>query len=64
MKHDKEFYKALPVVNGFKWAYYDNGLHSFTKKTDRGYLECKMTEQDIEDPEEFKFMLSKGLSRK
>ena len=64
MKHDKAFYQGLPEINGFKWAFYDNGLHSFTKKTDQGYLECKMTEQDIQDPAQFEFMLSKGFSRK
>lgn len=64
MKHDKAFYQNLPKINGFKWAYFDNGLHSFIKKTDQGYLECKMTEQDIQDPDQFEFMLSRGLSRK
>lgn len=64
MKHDKAFYQNLPKVNGFKWVYFDNGLHSFTKKTDQGYLECKMTEQDIQDPDQFEFMLSQGFSRK
>lgn len=64
MIHDKAFYQDLPKVNGFNWAFYDDGLHSFTKKTDKGYLECKMTEQDIQDPGQFEFMLSKGFSRK
>lgn len=64
MKHDKAFYQDLPKVNGFRWAFYDNGLHSFTKKTDQGYLECKMTEQDIQDPGQFEFMLSHVFSRK
>ena len=64
MKHDKAFYQDLPKVNGFNWSYFDNGLHSFIKKTGQGYLECKMTEQDIQDPAQFEFMLSKGFSRK
>lgn len=64
MKHDKTFYQNLPKVNGFKWSYFDNGLHSFIKKTDKGYLECKLAEQDIHDPAQFEFMLSKGYSRK
>ena len=34
------------------------------RKTDQGYLECKMTEQDIQDPAQFEFMLSKWFSRK
>lgn len=36
MKHDKAFYQDLPKVNGFRWAFYDNGLHSFTKKNGSG----------------------------
>ena len=70
MKHDKTFYQNLPKVNGFKWSYFDNGLHSFVKRDDLralagyNYLECKLTEQDIEDPDQFEFMLSKGFSRK
>ena len=64
MEHDKAFYQNLPKVNGFKWAYFDNGLHSFTKKTDQGWLECKMAEEDIQDLNQFEFMLSRCLSRK
>ena len=64
MKQDKAFYQNLPKVNGFKWAYFDNGLHSFTKKTDQGWLECKLAEEDIQDPGQFEFMLSHEFSRK
>lgn len=67
MKNDKQFYKDLPTVNGYKWSLFDNdkGLHYFTKQSQLTYLwsTCKVTENDIETGE-FIQMLEQNLSRK
>lgn len=61
MKHDKHFYIAMPQINGFKWAFYDNGLHCFSKQVGNMYASCYLTENDIEN--NFAFMLSNELTR-
>ena len=57
-KYYKEFYKSLPCVNGYKWSFYDNGLHAFTKGSNReGFKTCYLLESDIEDQKNFTLML-------
>jgi len=64
MKNSKQFYKDLPRVNGFKWSFYDDGLHCFTKGSNRGgFISCYLSENDVRELPIFEFMLSYGLSR-
>lgn len=64
MKNSKQFYKDLPRVNGFKWSFYDAGLHCFTKGSNRdGFISCYLVDSDIEDKTTFEVMLNRGLSR-
>lgn len=37
MLRGKQFYIDLPKVNGYKWAFYDEGFHCFTKKVQEGW---------------------------
>ncbi|AUR81212.1 hypothetical protein Ares1_0104 [Vibrio phage Ares1] len=64
MHHPKAHYKALEQINGYKWAYYDRGLHTFIKGNHReGYLHVNLSEADIADPRVYRQMLSRDLSR-
>ncbi len=49
-KHDKSVYKRI-FYNGFEWSGYDGfkQLHSFVKKTDKGWLELFCTDSDLFD---------------
>ncbi|QNJ59150.1 hypothetical protein [Vibrio phage vB_ValS_PJ32] len=64
MHQPKEFYKSLERINGYKWAYYDRGLHIFVKGDNReGFLHIKLSEADIANPAVYRQMLSRDLSR-
>lgn len=64
MKNCKSFYLALPKTNGYKWSFYDNGLHSFIKGNNRtGYMEIKLKEEDIHCDINFHNMLTNNITR-
>ncbi|UHD87290.1 hypothetical protein [Vibrio phage D4] len=64
MHHDKSFYKQLEQINGYKWAYYDRGLHTFIKGDNRaGYLHLNLSEADIANPAVYRQMLTRDISR-
>lgn len=65
MKHDKSFYKELTGTNGFKWSFFDEGLHCLSKPSSkRGeYLYIYLKDEDIEDPVNLDLMTRKGISR-
>ena len=64
MIHSKQFYKDLPKINGYKWVIFDNGLHFFQKETKGGYYKTiRLTEEDISDIDQFRFMLEYDYSR-
>jgi hypothetical protein len=63
MKNSKTYYKELPTITGFKWSYFDNGLHSFIKKVWAGYLEIKVNDDDIESGS-YILMMERNFSRK
>ena len=64
MIHSKQFYKYLPKINGYKWVFFDNGLHFFTKEVNGGYYKTiRLTEEDISEIEQFRFMLEYDYSR-
>lgn len=64
MIHSKQFYKDLPKINEYKWVLFDNGLHFFQKETEGGYYKTiRLTEEDISDIEQFRFMLEYDYSR-
>lgn len=63
MKHEKTFYQDLPKVNGFKWAFYDDGFHCFTRQKGDQWEQSYVKESDIEDGF-YVNILSFGLSRK
>jgi len=63
MKNDKRFYKDLEnLPAGFKWSFYDKGLHSFVKKDSKSFLECKVNENDIKTNNHI-IMIEKGITR-
>lgn len=66
MKNDKQYYKELPKVNGYKWILFDceEGLHYFQKGSNRkGYMVLKLEEGDIEEINSYNFMLENDLTR-
>lgn len=64
MNHPKEHYKALEQINGYKWAFYDRGLHTFIKGDNReGYLHVNLSEADIANPAVYRQMLARDISR-
>lgn len=63
MKHEKQYYMDLPVINGFQWSYYDEGFHCFTKKVGSGWKQSHVKEDDITDGF-YVNILQFGLSRK
>ena len=64
MIHSKQFYKDLPKINEYKWVIFDNGLHFFQKVVKGGYYKTiRLTEEDISEIEQFRFMLEYDYSR-
>lgn len=63
MLRDKQSYIDLPKVNGYKWAFYDEGFHCFTKKVQEGWKKSYVKDEDIEDGF-YVNILTFGLSRK
>ena len=63
MIHSKQFYKDLPKINEYKWVLFDNGLHFFQKAFKGGYKTIRLTEEDIGEIEQFRFMLEYDYSR-
>ena len=62
MRHTKQYYKDLDLPDGWKWSYYDDGYHTFTKRDKHGYITCKCTDLDI-DSNNHIFMMERGLTR-
>ena len=62
MKYSKQWYKDLKLPNGYKWAFYDNGLHSFIKRNDKGFIETRVNEEDIENGD-YLLMMFYGQTR-
>lgn len=63
MKQPKQYYKELELPEGWKWAFFDNMLHSFVKEFEGGWGECKVTERDIETGNHI-LMMNRQLTRK
>ena len=64
MYYAQQFYKDLPKINEYKWVIFDNGLHFFQKVVKGGYYKTiRLTEEDISDIEQFRFMLEYDYSR-
>ena len=63
MKYNKQHYKDLPKINGFKWYGFDQGYHLFTKQLPEGFANIKLLESDLDDPLNLELMLSKGITR-
>ncbi len=63
MLHNKQLYMDLPKVNGYNWAFYDDGFHCFTKKVQGEWQSSYVKEEDIEDGF-YVNILTFGLSRK
>lgn len=64
MIHSKQFYKDLPKINEYQWVLFDNGLHFFQKVVQGGYYKTiRLTEEDISEIEQFRFMLEYDYSR-
>ena len=68
MKHEKSFYRNLPSINGYKWAFFENVFHYFTKSIAVGFYRqwstCKLTEDDVSDKSNMEHMLNNNLTRK
>ena len=62
MKHSKKHYKELIVIPGYKWAFFDKGLHSFIKRVPNGYLEVRVNENDINTGSHIQ-MMERNLTR-
>ena len=67
MLKDKRFYKELPAINGYKWGGFSDELHIFIKQIPVGfyakYVTCLLSEDDINDTEQFEFMLNNNRTR-
>ncbi len=63
MIHPKQFYKDLPKINEYKWVLFDKGLHFFQKTIKGYYKTIRLTEEDISEIEQFRFMLEYDYSR-
>ncbi len=61
MKHKKNHYRGM-TVEGYKWQGYWDKFHHFVKKEDKGYLECRCTDQEIENGD-LLFMIQHNLTR-
>lgn len=47
--------------NGFKWFSFSNGIHSFSKKTDKGFTVVECSEEQIYNGD-LEFMCENGLT--
>jgi len=49
-------------LNGYKWCYFEKGLHTFSRKAKTGYEVIKANETDLTNGN-LKYMIEYGLSR-
>lgn len=61
MVKSKDFYKSLSH-SGYKWSFYENGLHHFKISDNTGHKVIAVTESDIEDGS-WEMMVELGYSR-
>jgi hypothetical protein len=61
MAKEKSFYQSLPEYKGYKWVGFWDGYHHFVKKEEKGYLDIKVTDRDIENGN-YKDMIDYGYS--
>lgn len=62
---DKQYYKNVPVVDGFKWSFYDDvkDAHCFIKGSDRtGYIAIYCNDDDIVSGSHLR-MMERGYTR-
>ena len=63
--HNKDYYRQLPTINGYKWGGYlcDEGLHFFVSGNYRdGFKECRVLESEIHDKSHL-YMMKRGFTR-